>query len=88
MTCIILFYRFVQESYKTVKSKVMKNKEFYFLAIRNQSEWSKNDQYMICAQNWQDAVNTANTISLIHNKETRLSESNGYNNQGHYFNNF
>jgi hypothetical protein len=63
----------------------MKNTEFYFLAIKNDPIWENNDVYMFPAQNWQDAVNTANTVSLIHKKEVRLSINGGFDNQGHYF---
>ena len=66
----------------------MKNNQFYYLAVHNGNSWDTAQQYMIVAQNWQDAVNSANTVSLVTGKEVRLSETSGYDNQGHYFMNY
>jgi hypothetical protein len=60
-------------------------KQFYFIALKKLNNWSANDQYLIQANNWNSAVDIANAVSLINDIEVRLSDSQGFNNQGHYF---
>ena len=53
------------------------------------SEWSQMPQLEIEAEDWQELAQIAKFYSAINgNRTVRLCKTKGYNNQGHYINNY
>jgi hypothetical protein len=57
----------------------------FFLAIRDEFQWDQNPQTEHVVDDQKEVVAIANAVSLIHQKEVRVSSSVGYNNQGYYY---
>ena len=57
----------------------------FYLAIGDQYPWDTNPQTEHEVKNQDTAVAIAYAVSLIHKKTVRLSDTEGYNNQGYYY---
>jgi len=66
-------------------------KSYYYSTNVNSVIWSENKQFEIKTKNWEEAVFVIGILGQTlseqykHSVSIRLSESSGYNNQGHYF---
>jgi hypothetical protein len=68
-----------------MEPKLEKEKiETVYLAIREESTWDRNKQIAFTGT-WSEVVREAKRISKEAQKEVRVSNSFGFNNQGHYF---
>lgn len=59
-------------------------KQEAWLAVKEKSIWDKNEQMAIFGT-WKDIVKLAYRKSEETGKEVRVSDTAGFNNQGHYF---
>jgi hypothetical protein len=62
-----------------------KRKDYYYAARLKSSEWDEQKQEKLPNSTWSEAVLIAKQIAKMNKTEVRLSESEGFNNQGHYF---
>ena len=60
-----------------------KAKQDGWIAVKENSQWDKNEQIRVFGT-WKEIVNIAKEKSKEENKEVRISNSVGFNNQGHY----
>lgn len=62
-----------------------KRKDYYYAARLKKGDWDEQEQQKIPNSTWDEAVLIAKHVAKTNNTEVRLSESEGYNNQGYYF---
>lgn len=62
-----------------------KRKDYYYARWTGKGKWSDEKQVKIPNSTWAEAVTIVKHIAQINKTEVRLSESEGYSNQGHYF---
>lgn len=61
-------------------------KTYYYTIAEPKKAWDKTEQRKVQCKDWKEFVDFCKKISLSFNASVRGCESEGYNNQGHYFN--
>ena len=65
----------------------MKTMTKYWITIEDPAaSWDQTEQKFFHAESWDEAVNIAKAVSEIETATVRLCKTEGYNNQGYYFN--
>lgn len=60
-------------------------KSYWFAVSEHGKSWNECTQVELECDSWADAVSTAYSWASKNNTEIRMSESAGFNNQGHFF---